>query len=208
MRLFAVHREFINAIREYQADFRLNLSDKKIEQLADYYEIVQKHNPRLHLVAPCPPEEFAVRHILESLTLLEYLPKNASFADVGAGAGLPSIPCLIVRDDLSAMLIESKKKKAVFLQNAIDELGLAERAEIVNRQFEETEIGECGFVTCRALDRFSTKLSRLRKWSGGRRMLLFGGPSLGEKLKSHRVPVSSVLTPLSTQRFLYVSDRS
>ena len=63
--------------------------------LADYYELVQANNPLLHLVAPSSPEEFAVRHVLESLALLKFLPERAKFADVGAGAGLPSIPCLI-----------------------------------------------------------------------------------------------------------------
>ena len=95
----------------------MELSASSVERLADYYELVQEHNPLLHLVAPCPPEEFAVRHILESLTLLEYLPTGAKFADVGAGAGLPSIPCLLVRDDLRSVLIESKEKKARFLED-------------------------------------------------------------------------------------------
>src|SRR5262245_63592218 len=102
--------EFISAIRSNQAAFGIAISEEAIERLADYFELVQAGNPLLHLVAPCSAEEFATRHILESLTLLEHLPPNARFADVGAGAGLPSIPCLIARDDLRATLIESKEK--------------------------------------------------------------------------------------------------
>ena len=69
-----------------QNTFDLNLPTKKINALADYYELIRKYNAHLHLVAPSTEEEFAVRHILESLTLLEYLPEKASFADVGTGA--------------------------------------------------------------------------------------------------------------------------
>lgn len=200
--------EFNNAIKTHQIAFGIDLSDTVIERLADYYDLVMEHNPLLHLVGPCSPEEFAIRHILESLTLLEHLPENAKLADVGTGAGLPSIPCLLVREGLNVVLIESKEKKAKFLEKAIIDLGLSNNAEIVNRQFEEAEPRDCGFVTCRALDKFTEKLPRLIKWSGKRRMILFGGPTLGETLRTCRVPFSAELMPMSKQRFLYVSDRS
>ena len=125
--------EFITASRANEASFGLALSDDTLARLADYYELVIEHNPILHLVGPCSPEEFATRHILESLTLLEYLPTEARFADVGPGAGLPSIPCLIARDDLHAVLIESKEKKAQFLRATFEACGLGERAEVIDR---------------------------------------------------------------------------
>src|SRR4051812_11943275 len=110
--------EFIAAIKSKQAAFGFDLSGETIQQLANYYELVIDANALLHLVAPCSPEEFAVRHVLESLTLLDYIPAGASLADVGSGAGLPSIPCLIARADLTGVLIESKGKKAKFLEQA------------------------------------------------------------------------------------------
>jgi len=199
--------EFINAIRSNQAAFGLAIHEETIEILADYFDLVQSNNPLLHLVAPCSPEEFATRHILEALTLLEYLPMNARFADVGAGAGLPSIPCLIVRDDLRATLIESKEKKARFLNAAISELALTEQAAVVNRQFEETSAGDARFITCRALDKFTEKLPRLLKWRGDRKLLFFGGPALGEEMRRIGVKVEANLMPLSEQRFLYVAKQ-
>lgn len=203
-----MREDLTRAIKQHQKAFDLECQVETIERLADYYELVQEYNPLLHLVAPCSAEEFAIRHILESLMLLKHLPQNTKFADVGTGAGLPSIPCQIARDDLGAILIESKEKKAKFLVDATKKLGLNDNAEIVNRQFEEVEQGDCRFVTCRALDKFTEKLPRLIKWSGKRPMLLFGGPALGETLRRCRVPFSAELMPMSTQRFLYVSDRS
>ncbi|MFN0279217.1 MAG: 16S rRNA (guanine(527)-N(7))-methyltransferase RsmG [Pyrinomonadaceae bacterium] len=203
-----MREEFIHAIKSNQSAFGFELSDESIGRLAEYYDLVMEHNELLHLVAPCSPEEFAVRHILESLTLLEYLPVGAKFADVGAGAGLPSIPCLLVRNDLHSVLIESKEKKAKFLEVAIKNLGLKNKAEILNCQFEEADPTNCRFVTCRALDKFTKKLPRLIKWSNKRRMLLFGGLTLGETLQKCLVPFSAELMPMSRQRFLYVSDQS
>lgn len=197
--------QFVSAIGEKQSVFGFELLNERAERLAEYYELVLRHNPILHLVAPCSAEEFAIRHVLESLTILEHLPENARFADVGAGAGLPSIPCLIVRDDLKAVLIESKEKKTKFLAEAASALGLADRVQIVNRQFEEAESGNFEFVTCRALDKFAEKLPGLLKWAGRRRMLLFGGNNLRAALVKQKVGFTERLMPMSEQRFLFVT---
>jgi 16S rRNA (guanine(527)-N(7))-methyltransferase RsmG len=201
-----VRSEFIGSLQKHQALFGLEISDQKIERLADYYDLVIEHNPILHLVAPCTPEEFATRHILESLTLLEFLPESARFSDVGAGAGLPSIPCLLARDDLKVDLIESKIKKSEFLRKAIEELSRSDRANVINKQFEEAESGEASVVTCRALDRFSEKLPRLIKWSKNRPLLLFGGPDLRPLIKKYRLVTAERLMPLSERRFLYFAE--
>ena len=199
--------EFITAINFHQAAFGLNLA-AAIERLADYYELINEHNPILHLVGPCSPEEFAIRHILESLTLLDYLPTGAKFADVGTGAGLPSIPCLLVRADLNAVLIESKVKKAGFLRMALTTFGLNDRVQLFNAQFSEAEKPGLSFITCRALDKFSDKLPHLLKWSGTCDLLLFGGDSLRNALIAARVAFIEKLLPMSQQRFLFlVSNR-
>ena len=89
---FGMQNEFIESIEKHQAAFDLNLSDETINRLFDYYELIQKHNALLHLVAPTAADEFAVRHVLESLTLLEFLPPNAKFADVGVNPFMPVLP--------------------------------------------------------------------------------------------------------------------
>ena len=195
--------EFMRGLRSNEGAFGVELASVVVERLADYFEFIQSHNPLLHLVGPCSPEEFGTRHILESLTLLKYLPKNAKLADVGAGAGLPSIPCLMVRGDVNAELIESKEKKAKFLENALIELELIGRATVVNNQFEETS-PDAEFITCRALDKFSQKLPRLLKWAKGRRILFFGNPLLGEQLRNLGIEISAVLMPLSDHRYLFI----
>ncbi|HJS52542.1 MAG TPA: RsmG family class I SAM-dependent methyltransferase [Pyrinomonadaceae bacterium] len=198
--------ELIKALESNELTFGLDLSTEQIERLADYCDLVQKHNPLLHLVGPCMPEEFAVRHILESLTLLEHLPTNSKFVDVGAGAGLPSIPCLIVRDDLRATLIESKGKKAGFLQTAIAKCKLYGRAEVINQQFFEAKKPDVSFVTCRALDKFTEKLPQLLKWSGDCILLFFGGPALRSAMRKHVLVRHERLMPLSEQRYLFVAE--
>ena len=201
-----MRKDFIAAIKTHQAAFGLQLSEETIQRLADYYDLVIEHNPLLHLVGPCSPEEFAIRHILESLTLLEHLPANAKLADVGAGAGLPSIPCLLVREDLKAHLIESKEKKANFLKLALERLGLSQRADLSARQFQEVDPIGCEFVTCRALDKFTEKLPHLLKWAQRRSILFFGGGKLKDALDAQKALSGQKLLPLSEQRFLFFTD--
>ena len=196
--------KFIESLLANQSKFGLNIERTQTERLAIFYDLVQKNNPLLHLVAPCSEEEFAVRHILESLTLLEYLPRNAKFADIGTGAGLPSIPCLLIRGDLRGILIESKLKKVNFLQEVLTNLNLEDRITVINKQFEEVINPEISHVTCRALDKFTLKLPKLLKWSKGCRFLFFGGHNLRDELHKNRVNFTEKLMPLSEQRYLFI----
>lgn len=205
--MIAIRTEFIEALRANQEQFGIELNDAVVERLADFYEIVQEHNPILHLVGQCSPAEFATRHVLESLTLLKHLPSGVRFADVGSGGGLPAIPCLLVRDDLKAVLIESKEKKTTFLQTAVERLGISSRADIVTRQYAEFTLPNVYAVTCRALDKFTTRLPRLLKWTGNRVLLFFGGPALRDELEKLGCTTDSRLMPLSEQRYLFVTRR-
>lgn len=174
--------------------FEVELSPDALARLATYYSLLSRWNDRLHLVAPCAPEEFATRHVLESLLLIKHLPHGAKIADIGSGGGLPIVPCLIVREDLDATLIESSQKKTVFLREALAAVG--RRATIVARRFEDTEAPQVEFVTSRALDRFAPKIPSLIAWAPkGATLLLFGGENLisGERF----------LIPGSERRYLF-----
>ena len=208
MKLFLVRNEFINALKANQNTFGIELPEAAVERLADHYELIQEHNPLLHLVGPISPEDFAVRHVLESLTLLDFLPQGASFADVGTGAGFPAIPCLIVREDLSGVLIESKEKKSAFLTEAVHRLGIAERATVLNKQFAEIPDPPASVVCCRALDKFTSVLPKLLRWTGKRGALLFGGPSLREGLWANGTSFTEKLMPLSEQRYLFIVEKA
>lgn len=182
--------------------FELDLSSETLGQLDAYYSLLTRWNDRLHLVAPCSPEEFATRHVLESLMLLKHLPQDAKIADIGSGAGLPIIPCLLARPDLQATLIESSQKKSVFLREALNQLGRP--SVIIPKPFEDVPTPDVSFVTCRALDQFTNKVSALINWApAGSTLLLYGGESLLEELSKTRVKIEEELIPLSAQRFLF-----
>jgi 16S rRNA (guanine527-N7)-methyltransferase len=196
------------SLRERAGDFAVQLSDDGIDRLSSYYELILKWNPRLHLVAPCSPEEFAVRHILESLIMLPYLSHGARVTDVGSGAGLPIIPCLIMRDDLRATLIESSQKKVVFLREALRRVNSSLPPRLLASRFEEIPAPPADFVTCRALDRFQQVLPKLIDWAPrSSTLLLFAGPSLRDKIAGLIPSAQAELIPGSEQRFLIIARR-
>jgi 16S rRNA (guanine527-N7)-methyltransferase len=195
---------FKQSVRAQLPHYGVELSPDVQEKLGDYYELLMRWNERLHLVAPCSPDEFASRHVLESLTLLAHLPDGAAVIDIGSGAGLPIIPCLVARTDITATLVESSQKKSVFLREALKTVGALTRATILARRFEESPPPEAEFITCRALDDFSSQLDALIHWTPvDRTLLLFGGQNLRERLSSLKGNVNEFLLPASERRFLF-----
>jgi 16S rRNA (guanine527-N7)-methyltransferase len=190
------------ALNDHAREFGVDLHADNIERLGQYYELLLKWNSKLHLVAPCSPQEFATRHLLESLFLLDHLPKNARVVDVGSGAGLPIIPCLIVRDDLKATLIESNQKKAIFLREALHIAKSCEPSQVMAMRFEQTSAPAADVVTCRALDKFQGMLPTLINWAPqGSDLLLFAGANLRKQVEARMVSIVYPV-PRSDRRFL------
>ena len=197
--------EFDKALAERAGRFGVELDDVARARLGDYFELVAAWSPRLHLVAPCAPAEFAARHVLESLTALPFIPAGATVLDVGSGAGLPAIPCLVARPDSKGVLVEASQKKSVFLREALSRLGLSGRARVVAERFEKVEPPGADCLTCRAIERFTEILPALHAWAARvPTLLLFGGESLRGGLSLAGISFEAVQVPESERRFLFV----
>ncbi|HEX7722949.1 MAG TPA: 16S rRNA (guanine(527)-N(7))-methyltransferase RsmG [Pyrinomonadaceae bacterium] len=198
--------EFGKTLEAHAPEFGIALQADRLERLIDYYGLIMKWNERLHLVAPCSPAEFGTRHVLESLTLLKHLPIGATIIDVGSGAGLPVIPCLLVRDDLRATLIESSNRKAVLLREALRPVAPPDRVQVIADRFENIQAPKADFVTCRALDRFSEILPSLIEWAPrNSTLLLFAGESIRDRIQTILGPVTVERIPHSERRFLLIA---
>jgi 16S rRNA (guanine527-N7)-methyltransferase len=201
--------EFKESLQAHAGAYRVTLTPETIQRLGEYYAVLAAWNTRLHLVSFRSPNEFATRHVLESLLLLRYLPEGASVADVGSGGGLPIIPCLIARSDLRAELVEASKKKAVFLREVLREKLTKERARVIAERFENIVTPEVDFVSCRALERFESMLPRLMKWAPTpSTLLLFGGEGLGRLIEDLRLSSERILLPNSARRFLFIVTKT
>lgn len=201
--------EFRKTLQAEAAAYQVLLTPDSLNGLTQYFELLERWNSRVHLVAPCSAKEFATRHVLESLTLLKHLREGTHIAEVGAGGGLPIVPCLIVRRDLHAVLIEAAQKKTVFLREALSEIKLSERASVVNARFEDVPTPSVDVVTCRALERFEEMLPHLLKWApASATLLLFGSRRLATRIESLGFSSTSELMPQSHNRYLFIVNKS
>lgn len=112
------------------ADFGIELSEIQVEQFHLYHARMVEWNEMMNLTRIIEWEHVVGRHLLDSLSLVTALPPeaarpDATLLDVGSGAGLPGVPLKIVFPAMRVTLLEATRKKALFLEQIVGELGLA-----------------------------------------------------------------------------------
>lgn len=125
-------------LREGLAAWGIMLTSVQEEQFLRYYRLLVEYNSRMNLTAITGAEEVAVKHFLDSASLLGCvkLPMEAAVIDVGSGAGFPGLPLKILRPDLAVTLLDSLRKRVDFLQVCTEKLGL-EGVECVHARAED-----------------------------------------------------------------------
>ncbi len=103
------------------------------QQLLDYLYLLAKWNKAYNLTNVNEISTMIQVHILDSLTLLPFLPAVTTVLDVGTGAGLPGIPLAIARPDITFLLLDSQQKKINFVQHAVTNLHLTNVTAIQQR---------------------------------------------------------------------------
>lgn len=139
------------------------------------------------LVGPREIERMWDRHINNSAVLEELVPPDVSVIDVGSGAGLPGIPLAIVRPDLKITLLEPLARRVDYLNEVINDLGLASRVDVVRARAEDPAAKglSADVVTGRAV----ASLAKLIGWcwplvkSGGQ-ILMIKGQSATEEIEA------------------------
>lgn len=133
------------------------ITEQQIDQLAAYAAQLREWNQKINLTAIVDPDGIAVKHFLDSILPLFYVPfpKEARLADVGTGAGFPGIPLKIMRPDLNVTLLDSLQKRVDFLTAVCEQLAITEicavhgRAEELGKNQEYRE--QFDIVTSRAV---------------------------------------------------------
>lgn len=132
----------------------IEITDEQANKYYKLYEFLVEYNQNVNLTAITEFSDVIVKHFVDSVlpfTMID-LKDGASFIDVGTGAGFPSIPLMIYRNDLKGTLLEALNKRCVFLEKACELVGV--KATIVHGRAEDyakEKRGQFDIATARAV---------------------------------------------------------
>ena len=136
------------------------VSRETLQKIKDFVTILQEWNSKINLVSKNSIKDVWVRHVLDSVQLIKYLPqKTTHLVDIGSGSGFPGICLAILMQELlpqaKITLVESITKKTVYLNDVIQKLGLA-NASVMNLRVENGVFKNVSVITARAVTDLNT----------------------------------------------------
>ena len=136
------------------------------------------------LIGPREAPRIWDRHLLNCAVVAELLPDGARVVDLGSGAGLPGIPLILARPDISVVLVEPLARRVDWLREVVEDLALP--VEVERGRAEESDVRArwegADVVTARAV----APLGRLAGWAlplartGGALLALKGASAVDE----------------------------
>ena len=129
--------------------------------LAAYVALLATDGVVRGLIGPRETGRLWSRHVANCAVLEELVPAGSEVADVGSGAGLPGLPLALVRPDLRVVLVEPLLRRATFLSEAVEALGLDDRVRVLRARAEDQAGLGVDVVTARAV----APLGRLAGWT-------------------------------------------
>ena len=152
-------------IEEFKSEVgRLGIAvtDREIDLLERYYELLIEYNEKINLTAITDKQEVFLKHFYDSLTLVRVIDFNEieSMCDIGTGAGFPGIVIKIFYPNVKLTLVDALNKRINFLNVVSESLGL-EGITLVHARAEEyakDNREKFDLVTARAVAKTSTLL--------------------------------------------------
>lgn len=115
--------------------------DQILAFLAEWH----KWSLKIDLTSEVDEQSILEKHIFDSLQYARALKREGRTLDIGSGGGFPGIPLKIIFPDMPMVLVESRRKRASFLQSVARTLGL-KNIEIIHCRAEDLgkREGYCG----------------------------------------------------------------
>ncbi|MFQ5771113.1 MAG: 16S rRNA (guanine(527)-N(7))-methyltransferase RsmG [bacterium] len=145
----------------------LQLSDYQLQQFKAYYQELLRWNSRINLISKNDENRIVERHFLEScaLSFFDEFIGQRLVLDLGSGGGFPGVPLKILNPNLILILLDSKRKKVLFLKNLIEKLKLEQTGVLCLRAEDAGQMSEYQNRFDIVLARAVAELSKLYEWA-------------------------------------------
>ncbi|MEQ1297077.1 16S rRNA (guanine(527)-N(7))-methyltransferase RsmG [Acinetobacter soli] len=157
---------FFQELKQGSQSLGLNLSDDALGLLLKYQDALVLWNKAYNLTAIRDPKEMLVKHLLDSLSILNDLPAGR-LLDVGTGGGMPGMIVALCQPERDCVLLDSNGKKIRFLKQFIADLKLKNVIAVQTRVENEDSIQDLGkfdVVTSRAFASLSDFVAAARPY--------------------------------------------
>lgn len=106
----------------------ISLSSVQLEQFDTYFHLLVEWNEKMNLTGITERDAVYEKHFFDSISLSFFVNMSnvRNLADIGSGAGFPSIPLKICFPHLQVMIVDSLNKRIQFLTHLKEQLGLDE----------------------------------------------------------------------------------
>lgn len=143
---------FFKALKAGCQRLDLTLSDDVLNKLLHYQDQLVLWNKAYNLTAIRDPQDMLVKHLLDSLSILKYLPPGR-LLDIGTGGGMPGFLVALAQPERECVLLDSNGKKIRFLRQITADMKLGNVKPIQARIEDpvmQQQLGLFDVVTSRA----------------------------------------------------------
>jgi len=117
-------RQEAAVIRAAASAFGLAIDESALARILRFSATLATWNRHQRLTGERDPVRVAEQHIADSLAVVGLLPAEGPVVDIGSGQGFPGIILGCVRPALELVLVESRRRRANFLRDAIRQIPL------------------------------------------------------------------------------------
>lgn len=127
-----------NKFKEELKKINIEITDKQLEQLEIYYELLIEYNKVMNLTGITEKDQVYLKHFYDSLTIAKIIDitKEETLCDIGTGAGFPGMVLKIIFPNLKVTLVDSLNKRIEFLKVVKEKLKLT-NIEIIHSRIED-----------------------------------------------------------------------
>ncbi|MDA8592983.1 16S rRNA (guanine(527)-N(7))-methyltransferase RsmG [Planctomycetota bacterium] len=141
-----------------------DIDERMLDLMTKHARLLLETNRTMNVTAILDPTEIAVKHYLDSWRVTRMVPLVArTVLDLGSGGGFPGIPVAIAEPDCSMILCESIGKKARFLEETVEKLGLKNVRVVHARAEDYLASNRVDLVLIRAVSSVRENVRVLRK---------------------------------------------